>query len=35
MDVEAGTQNLVFQEKGDLPSITEEAISITINVGDI
>ena len=35
MDVEAGTGNLIFQQKGDLPSITDAAIDITMNVGDI
>jgi hypothetical protein len=35
MDIEAGTQNLVFQEKGDLPSIVDAAINITLNVGGI
>jgi hypothetical protein len=33
MDTEAGTGNLVFQKKGDLPSITDAAINITLNVG--
>lgn len=32
-DVETG--NLIFEEKGDLPSLAEEAITLTINVGDI
>jgi uncharacterized phage protein gp47/JayE len=35
MDVEAVTGNLVFQQKGDLPSLADAAISLTINVGDI
>jgi hypothetical protein len=35
MDIEAGTGNLIFQEKGDLPSITDAAINITLDVGGI
>jgi uncharacterized phage protein gp47/JayE len=35
MDIDAETGNLLFQQKGDLPSLAEEAITLTINVGDI
>jgi hypothetical protein len=35
MDVEAETGNLIFQQKGDLPSINDAAINITLNVGGI
>jgi uncharacterized phage protein gp47/JayE len=35
MDVDAETGNLIFQQKGDLPSLAEAAIELTINVGDL
>jgi hypothetical protein len=35
MFTDAETGNLIFEEKGDLPSLAEEAITLTINVGDI